>query len=335
MMQLRFPLAGSGRTGTAGAAGVPGAPGLVGSLVALLALAALGVAPAEAQITTERPLRPIPPGDQPVVPFMEGWYDNGDGSVTISFGYYNLNRTETVEIPLGEGNRLEPAQFDGIQPSSFVPGRQHGVFAVTLPAEMRDEDVWWHITGKDGEVYRVPGRAESEAYQLDRNPRPHGTVAPLVWFDDEGARGSGPEGVVAAGTESAVVGSPLTLTLNVLDPSERDPEDRRFREPIPARVFWLKHQGPGDVTFTRHESTPESQERVGEGLVIPQMRPTPRGPQVIVLPEGRGTARVVATFSEPGDYILRARVDNWSAPDSNALDQCCWSNAFVRVSVEE
>jgi hypothetical protein len=43
--------------------------------------------------------------------------------------------------------------------------------------------------------------------------------------------------------------------------------------------------------------------------------------------------RVNATFSEPGDYILRAQADNWRAFDSGAMDQCCWSNGYVGVHV--
>ncbi len=51
------------------------------------------------------------------------------------------------------------------------------------------------------------------------------------------------------------------------------------------------------------------------------------------LSSGLGTFR----FSdvEPGDYILRAQVDNWAATDSGSGDQCCWTNGYVRVTVRE
>ena len=52
-----------------------------------------------------------------------------------------------------------------------------------------------------------------------------------------------------------------------------------------------------------------------------------------MLPDGEGVARVVATFSEPGEYILLARVDNWRATDSSSGSQCCWTNGYVRVTV--
>ena len=142
---------------------------------------------------------------------------------------------------------------------------------------------------------------------------------------------------MAQETVTAPVGSPITLSVNARDPSERDPEDFRFREAIPVRLVWSKYQGPGEVEFTRHESTPEPEEEEaeaspgGRGGRGPGARPP--GPETIELPEGQGTASVYATFSEPGDYVLRAQADNSSAPDSSSGDQCCWSNGYVRVTV--
>ena len=44
---------------------------------------------------TSRPLRPPSPRGLAIIPFMEGWYGNEDGTVTVSFGYHNRN-TEDV-----------------------------------------------------------------------------------------------------------------------------------------------------------------------------------------------------------------------------------------------
>ena len=40
-----------------------------------------------------------------------------------------------------------------------------------------------------------------------------------------------------------------------------------------------------------------------------------------------------ATLSAPGDYIIRLRVDNFEADDSQFDNQCCCSNAYVPVTV--
>ena len=310
----------------------------------LLCSAVAGPAALGAQAAAGRLLlQPPPPsgGQQNVIPFFEGWYANEDGTYTISFGYLNLNRESVVEIPVGADNRLDVAQFDGMQPTTFLPGRQRGVFSLILPADRKDEDVWWNIRNRnaDGEVMRVPGRTHARAYELDWNIRPQGSLHPLVWFESSSEEGRGPGGIAAERTLTTTVGSPIVLSINARDPSERDPDDYRFAEPIPLRVVWSRYQSAGDVEFTRHESNPlpEPEEVVDStsaaGRRALARNRNPPGPESILLVEGQGVGSVIATFSEPGEYILRAQVDNFRAVDSTSNDQCCWTNGYVRVRV--
>lgn len=286
------------------------------------------------------PLQPTSGIGRIVAPFLEGWYVNPDESISYSFGYLNLNDS-TVEIPVGERNFIEPAQFNGMQPSVFLPGRHRGMFAVTVPASMRNDDIWWNITNPNGEVTRVPGRTIWTAYMLDWNPRPHGTVPPEISFEGGqralGPLARGPLGAIAQRTVTTTVGAPTTLAINVREVSERDTSDPRFREPASLRVVWTKYQGPvgGKVEFTRHESTPVPEQPAGRrggggGGDGGQQR---AGPEAVMVPSGNGTARVVATFSQPGEYMIHAQVDNWRVPDSSSGDQCCWTNGYVRVTV--
>jgi hypothetical protein len=278
---------------------------------------------------------PLASEGQPVFPFMEGWYDNGDGTYTISFGYLNRNSDETLEIPFGERNYIEPEQYDGMQPTTFLPSRNRGIFGITIPADQRDQDIWWYLTDTDGTVYKVPGRTRAEAYQLDWNPRPHGSVTPLMWFGSEEDAGRGPEGVWAEEALTTSVNTPITLTVNTRDVSERDVEDPRFQEPVPVRIVWSKYQGPpGEVTFTRHESNPAPEEpEGGRGGGRGGRFGGPPPPEQITLDGVEGSASVIAAFHTPGDYVMRAQADNWNAPDSSSGDQCCWSNAYLRVTV--
>ena len=278
------------------------------------------------------PLQPGSPGNRTLAPFMEGWYENEDETFTISFGYLNLNE-DTLYIPVGEDNFLEPAEFNGMQPTVFYPGHQRGVFTANLPAVMKDQDVWWTLRKANGEVTKVPGRTNSNAYELDWHPRPHGTVPPRVSFDSDPEEGRGPPGVVAERRLTVRAGSPLTVSINVREDSERDRTDFRFFEPLTLRVVWSMHQGPvgGKVEFTRHESTliVQEDESGGDRVGAP-----PPGDETITVPDDvQSTVRVVATFSEAGEYMLRAQVDNWRAPDSNSGDQCCWTNGYVTVTV--
>lgn len=278
-----------------------------------------------------RPLAPMPTRGLPVTPFMEGWYANEDGTFSISFGYLNRNAEDVLRIPIGESNSIEPASFSGMQPTVFLPGRHRGVFTVTVPN--RDTELLWTIVNANGEAHKVPGRTASGSYELDRNPRPAGSLPPRVAFAENGPWGWDPTGIVADRVETARVGQPVTLTLYTNDPSQRDPNDPRFETAKSLRVVWSPYQSPpnGNVTFTRHESTPVISDAAGEGAG--GRRPSRAGPEEIMLPNGAGVARVNATFSQPGEYLVRAQVDNWRSPDSSSGDQCCWSNAYVRVNV--
>jgi len=260
------------------------------SLLASVLLLYPTPAPAQAY-----PLAPVPPDGHFIPPWFDGWYRNPDGSHTYSFGYFNRNQRDTLEVPLGPDNRIEPAEFDGSQPTSFPPGRHAGVFTVTVPAGYRG-DIVWHLRTQ-GIENRVPGRASSPAYELSYQPMGLGSVPPLLRFDRAGTPGRGPTGVRGKEMRGRV-GQPLELVVWLADESVRD-------RPAEMGVTWFKHQGPGRVTFTGAAESPDA--------------------------EGRATA--AATFSEPGEYVVRVRVDNFKAPDSTQADQCCWTNGYVVVTV--
>ncbi|HSH75114.1 MAG TPA: hypothetical protein VLA09_05505 [Longimicrobiales bacterium] len=301
----------------------------------------------EAQALTEGrwPLQPGSRVERVIAPFLEGWYLNDDQTVTYSFGYLNLNDS-TVEIPIGEGNLIEPARFGGMQPTVFLPGRRRGMFAVTVPASMRDDDVWWRITNPNGTVTEVPGTSSWAAYRLDWVPRPHGTVPPEVSFDggeDPIGPGRGPAGVLAARTMTTSAGVPTALSVDVKEISVRLPDETDptlLRGPATLRVVWTPYQGPvgAKVDFSRHPTTPEQPEdpdgaRWGARCYSAVPCASLDEDQIILVPSGEGTVRVVATFSEPGDYVIHAQVDNWGLPDSTFQNQCCWTNGYVRVAV--
>jgi hypothetical protein len=248
----------------------------------------------------ELPLAPNVPRNDIVAPMFEGWYANPDGTFTLSFGYFNRNERQAVEIPVGPDNFIEPAEFNGQQPTSFPPRRERGVFTITVPAEFRNRDVVWTIRSR-GEVHAVPGRVTSPAYELGYIPMAMGSMPPALRTDPSGPAGRGPAGVWH-GQYQARVGQPLELNTWLVDDLSQREGDAAMN------MAWFKHQGPsnGVVTFEPRTGRVED-------------------------PTGKFTTR--ATFSAPGEYVLRARGDNWGAPDSSSGDQCCWSNAYVRVTV--
>ena len=322
--------------------------GIALSLLLSVTLAGPAILEAQVQVPDASdgrwPLQPSSPGNNTLAPFFEGWYVNEDGTYSLSFGYVNTN-LDTLYIPIGENNFLDQAQFDGVQPTVFFPGRHRGIWSVTLPADMEDASVWWTLMTQYGHTTRVPGRIGSVAYELDWMPRPHGSVTPRVSLDSQSGVGRGPPGIFAERTQAVAVGSPLTLSVNATDPSERDQDDAR-NVSVPLRVVWSQIQGPGPVEYTRHESNPEVEVEEPNSATAARIaaagpaaaaafrrRRGPPGPQVVPLSEGQGTASVIVTFSVPGEYLMLAQVDNFAASDSGTQDQCCWTNGYVRVSV--
>ena len=274
-----------------------------------------------------------PPDGLPIIPVLEGWIDNQDGTTSFSFGIINRNE-EGVDIPLGEANRIEPAKWDGIQPTYFPPGRSTGVFTVTVPNAERETDVWWYLKTGSNEELKVPGRYGASAYELDFiRPRPQGALQPRVGLGDDGDQLPGLYAQIGDYQGGVVsVGQRVELVVNASDPAERDPTDPRFGEPLPMGVAFMKYQGPGDVEFTPHESTPAAENPYNENDRRYSFWRAPAANELEITGPA-GTARVYATFSAPGDYIISTKVDIHEAPDSSNGDQCCWTNVYQRVTV--
>lgn len=260
-----------------------------------------------------------------VSPFLEGWYENPDGTYTLSFGYFNRNKESLLSLPLGPDNFIEPAEYDGLQPTQFPPGRGTGVFTVTVPGEFAENGgrVVWTLRSGGTNPHSVPGKVGIEAYRLHYGPMAMGSFPPILKLETDGPELWGPMTIggdarLAESWESdrdprgstanpiqmtASVGSPLSLTVWVGDRLAPDAE----REPVEGGVSWFTHQGPALAEFTEVMFTEDG-------------------------PLRRATTS--ASFPEPGQYLLRVRGDNFNPVDSTPGDQCCWTNAYVRVTVQ-
>ena len=151
------------------------------------------------------------------------------------------------------------------------------------------------------------GSAKSGSYQL-RWPMALGSIPPLLRFSAEGPAGRGPTGIHGNPTQTRI-GTPLSLSLWITDDSvrEAEPIPIKPKEPKPPmNVTWYKHSGPGSVTFS------------------PAKEP---------LTQLNATTTTSATFAVPGEYVIRARADNFGRVDTSPGNQCCWTNGYVKVTV--
>jgi hypothetical protein len=242
-----------------------------------------------------------------VTPVFEGWYKNPDGSYSISFGYFNRNTEEALEIPAGPDNSVFPGEANQGQPTHFEPRRHWGVFAVRVPADFGDKKIVWTLKFR-GETSSIPGSLHPN-WEIDalQGEAGSGNTPPVLKFDAAGPEGSGPGGVTA-GPLRASVGQPLTVSVWAKDDGKAVGSiSRSGRGGAPPSLTWFKHQGPGTVTFSD------------------------RTPAVNV---ADGKATTTATFSEPGEYVLRVRANDASGLAGAGHAQCCWSNGFVKVIVK-
>src|SRR5689334_24125627 len=76
---------------------------------------------------------------------FEGWFKNPDGSFSLLLGYYNRNRKQEVDVPIGPNNRIEPGGPDRGQPTHFMPGRGWGLFVVTVPPDFGEKKITWTL----------------------------------------------------------------------------------------------------------------------------------------------------------------------------------------------
>ena len=247
---------------------------------------------------------------QTVTPAYEGWYENEDGSIALSFGYYNRNTEEVLDIPVGPANRIIGAP-DGAddqgQPTHFDIERHWGVFTVNVPADF-DGEIAWHLENQ-GKVFHVPANRHVDyiidAIVGDANDN----FPPQIKFEEDGPVGMGPGGITA-GPMQARVGEPLSVQAWASDDGKVSGIASMFVAQSgatpPVDVTWFKHQGPGEVSFSE---------------------PTAK------IPAAGGSMTTEVTFSAPGEYMLRARVTDLGGPEMAGHSQCCWTNSFVRVSV--
>lgn len=265
-----------------------------------LAGAVTAIAAPELSSRAQLPLEPMKDAGLGVTAAYEGWFRHPDGAVSLLIGYFNRNLKQTLDIPVGPENRIEPGGPDQGQPTHFLPRRQWGVFTIPVPKDFGDKEVTWTIVA-NGQTTSVP-MGLNPLYEVEPfKEAAQGNTPPVLRFERGGPAFQGPpRGIVA--TLSGTAGQPVALSLWASDDAVVDP-NRRPGEPV--TVKWTKYRGPGDVTFANAQ---------------PKVQP----------PDGSATT--TATFSLPGEYILRAQGNDVSG-EGGAGFQCCWTNAHVKVTV--
>jgi hypothetical protein len=320
-----------------------------GRLVTCAAVALLGGAMLVEHISAQSPARfpmplePIGNANEAIFPAFEGWGASQDGnSYYIVLGYKNRNKSQTVEIPIGPNNRIEPGGPDYGQPTVFEPGRQTAIFAIKVPKDFGTKKLTWTLVanGQPAVVTFYLNREYNMSfYKEDSN----GNEPPKLKFGPNEPMLAGPTSGYAQ-TLEGTVGQPVALKVWASDapPTEKNWESilsarGRTPQPIPPNqvavvdgriiggsaprrdageatppdmtVSWKKMRGPGKVTVTPAN--------------VPLF--TKGDPNTVA------EASATAVFSAPGEYVLRAEPVE---ADDGFDGLCCFTFANVQVTVK-
>jgi hypothetical protein len=269
---------------------------------------------AGALLAFAQPLPPEPARDagSSVTGAFEGWFKNPDGSFSLLLGYYNRNRKQEVDVPVGPNNAIEPGGPDRGQPTHFMPGRGWGLFTVKVPADFGDGKITWTIAA-NGKTTVIPASLKPDWEISPFMEASVGNTPPVLSFDEHGPSVQGPRGLMV--DRKAKVGEPLALTVWVSDDAKfTSSSGAKPKDLAPITLKWIPYRAPGRVVFSNDRPVVQKVE--------------PRDGAAF-----NGTASTTATFSEPGEYVLLVTVNDYSGEGGSGF-QCCWTTGQVEVSVK-
>lgn len=218
---------------------------------------------------------------QPVVPVFEGWIANPDGTFSLVFGFFNRNWEETVFLPVGAGNRIEPGDLDRGQPTVFAPRRGRNLFEIVVPKDFGKKEIVWTLTTR-GKTERAFGSLVPQSVLTRRMVLAGGLLEAnaAAGDDDTGdeRNSNRPPTVAIDPVPPLTLADRATLTASIADDGLAP--SRLIRGLKRMRVAWSTYRGPAAVTFEPPASD-------------------------LTNPKGEKTT-AAATFTAPGAYVLRA-----------------------------
>ncbi len=275
----------------------------------------------------------------------EGWRQNEDGTYVLTFGYFNHNWEEELDIPIGVNNRFTTGDPDRGQPTHFLPRRNRFTFDVIVPADFGDEgELAWELTSPNGLTRTAYGTLR-EDYKIDN----------IIIMSETGALGAGSSDaetranippvneVIGDEIRTVSVGEPLTFQTQVSDDGVPKPFDpmrtarlvggaaaalaspdmirKMMANRAPIRPTVAKHNGLY-LSWNVYRAPESVAGDVKESVQFdpPQIKPwedtrtsanSPWGWMWVPpeLPED-GIIETTVTFDEPGTYLLWGRADD-------------------------
>lgn len=270
----------------------------------------------------------------------EGWRKNEDGTISMTFGYFNENWEEEPNIPVGDNNFFSPGEADRGQPTHFLPRRNRFTFDVIVPGDFGDQELVWTVTSSNGETRKAYGTLLVD-YIIDN----------IIIASETGSLGAGtssPESranippvarLIGDSRRTVKAGDPLLVRTQVTDDGIPKPRsfggfesttttgegdsvaeeltaEQKYRNRLERRptqvtvgktnglyLSWNVYRGEGAVTFDPPQVKPWEDTRTSANSPWGALWTPPPVPE-------DGIYEVNVTFDEPGQYVLWGRADD-------------------------
>jgi hypothetical protein len=232
---------------------------------------------------------------------------SGQGIAPVYEGF-NVNPDGSYNLWFGYLNRNYEEELDiPVGPNnSFEPGGDRG--QPTHFMLRRHKDVFSVVVPKDFGDQKLTWTLKAH----EQTQQVVGTLKP-VWMIDRlrTTRGGNSERVnsntppvVKVQPPDQTIAQSDAATLNVSASDDGLPQ--RNGKTVGMTIVWSKFRGPGAATFE------PAREKIVDGKSVAKVR-----------------------FSEPGEYLLQAVVDDGSGEVAGNFGyHCCWTNAQVKVTVK-
>jgi len=209
---------------------------------------------------------------QPIYLQYDGFVRNANGTLTLSFGYYNMNNVE-VTVPPGDANTFTPGPGDRNQPVTFLKGRHRFACSMVVDGSFTGPLQW--TLKFAGRTQTTTSKVLDPLYQLELNSEKRAIAgldvaaatknvclnrAPAVDLVN-------PFGGPDASTKlAAKVGVELTINGHV--------EDDGLPRGGKVTAAWKKISGPGEVAFSDATTGPTRAKFSAPGAYVIELSAT-------------------------------------------------------------
>lgn len=189
---------------------------------------------------------------QPVYVQYDGFVRNSNGTLTLSFGYFNMNNADVAVRP-GDDNVFTPAPGDRNQPVTFLKGRHRFACSMVVDGTFKGPLQW--SVNVAGKRMVTTAKVLDPLYELELNSAKRATEGLDI--------AAAPKNVCVNRAPTVAVLSPLGEPVTTFPAQAgRDlalngrVEDDGLPRGSSIKTTWKKVSGPGDVTFTEPNAAP-------------------------------------------------------------------------------